>query len=82
VIGDSETYVTAHTVNLVNLYPNTTYHYQIRSKTPVSQSTSSTDFTFTTPLKVFEIENYAVEYVSDQQAIFRWTTTTPEIMYW
>ncbi len=40
--------VTAHTVQLVNLMPNTLYHYRVKSWDPARNLTTSSDYTFTT----------------------------------
>ena len=40
--------VTAHTMSLVGLSPNTLYHYRVRSRDAAGNLTTSTDFTFTT----------------------------------
>lgn len=40
--------VTAHTVQLVNLMPLTTYHYRVRSYDAVRNMAQSTNYTFTT----------------------------------
>ncbi|MFH1207425.1 MAG: fibronectin type III domain-containing protein [Patescibacteria group bacterium] len=74
VIGDPNTYTTKHTVILTNLQPATVYHYQIRSKTKVSQETKSVDFTFSTKEKAFEISSYIIDKTSSDEVIFRWTT--------
>jgi hypothetical protein len=74
VIGDPNTYTTKHTVILTNLQPATVYHYQIRSKTKVSQETKSVDFTFSTKEKAFEISSYIIDKTSSDDVIFRWTT--------
>ncbi|USN54037.1 MAG: fibronectin type III domain-containing protein [Candidatus Nomurabacteria bacterium] len=75
VVGDAETYSTTHSVTVYNLQPDTTYHYQVRSRTKISQTTQSADFSFTTDPQVFDIQNYAVEKISSEEAVFRWTTT-------
>ncbi len=74
LIGDPNTYTTKHTVILTNLQPATVYHYQIRSKTKVSQETKSIDFTFSTQEKAFEISSYIIDKTSGDEVIFRWTT--------
>ena len=75
VVGDSETFQKTHTVIISNLTPETTYHYQLRSKTEISDTTISADYTFTTEKKSFGIENYSVEKITNEKAIFSWVTT-------
>ncbi|MDZ7265741.1 MAG: fibronectin type III domain-containing protein [candidate division KSB1 bacterium] len=41
---------TAHTVQLLNLLPNTLYHYRILASDAAGNTAASPDFTFTTPL--------------------------------
>jgi len=74
LIGDPNTYTTNHTVILTNLQPATVYHYQIRSKTQVSQETKSIDFSFSTKDRPFEISNYTIDKTSGDSVVFRWTT--------
>ncbi len=42
-------YVTAHSVNLTGLTPNTLYHYKVVSADSSANSAESADYTFTTP---------------------------------
>lgn len=40
--------VTSHSLLISNLYPNTTYHYRVKSRDPSGNETVSGDYTFTT----------------------------------
>ena len=75
VVGNSESFQKTHTVTISNLTPETSYHYQLRSKTEISDTTTSADYTFTTEKKSFGIENYSVEKLTNEKAIFSWVTT-------
>jgi len=44
----STTYTTSHSVNLTNLSPSTTYHYQVKSRDSSGNTDSYVDKTFTT----------------------------------
>lgn len=74
IIGDPEKYAQEHSVTLSRLTPDTVYHFQVRSKTKVSDYSYSKDYTFRTSKKSFDIETYAVEQVDEETALFRWTT--------
>ncbi|MBI5405294.1 MAG: fibronectin type III domain-containing protein, partial [Candidatus Kerfeldbacteria bacterium] len=75
IVGDPERYGSRHTVTLSNLLPDTVYHYQVRSRTTVSEVAQTRDATFRTPKRTFAIDNYVVEKMNESEAIFRWTTT-------
>ncbi|MDP2684536.1 MAG: fibronectin type III domain-containing protein, partial [bacterium] len=77
VIGRAFEAVENHDVLLSELKPNTTYHYQVRSKTSVSDTAKTKDFTFTTKNEQAEIITYKIDSVSDNEAIFSWTTNIP-----
>ena len=77
VIGDATALIENHEVLISELKPNTLYHYQVRSKTPVSDTAKSRDFTFKTKNAEIEIITYKVDKTSDTEAIFSWTTNIP-----
>src|SRR3989344_587746 len=77
VVGDATEQVENHDILISELRPNTTYHYQVRSKTPVSDTARSGDLTFTTKDEQAEIITYKVDLVSDSEAVFNWTTNIP-----
>ncbi|MEK7145614.1 MAG: fibronectin type III domain-containing protein, partial [Patescibacteria group bacterium] len=77
VIGDATASVENHEVLISELKPNTEYHYQVRSKTPVSDTAKSRDFTFKTKQEQIEIITYKIENVSDSESLFSWTTNVP-----
>ena len=74
VVGKSEEKTVEHRVEIKNLEPETTYHYQLRSKGKVGPMARSNDFTFTTEEEILEINNYTVDKHNDQSATFKWTT--------
>lgn len=75
-VGDAEEKTTKHTVLLTGLAPDTVYHYQIRSKTPVSSIVKTSDFNFRTLKKSLEITNYTIDKVADDEVILRWATNS------
>ncbi len=77
VVGDPESFTLDHSVTILGLTPQTKYHYQIKSKTPASGLTESSDFIFTTKEEQSEIETYTVEVASQTEATFRWNTNVP-----
>lgn len=74
IVGNNEDYVREHEVTILNLEPNTLYHYQLRSKSRFGPMISSSDFTFRTSLEELEITSFFTTIVDDQTAIFRWIT--------
>lgn len=74
VVGDPERYSLRHQMTLVNLEPDTVYHFQIRSRTTVSPAAVTRDATFRTQRRTFAIENYVIEKSNENEAIFRWIT--------
>lgn len=76
VVGDSDTKTKSHSVKIVDLKPETTYHYQLRSKADIGPMGKSIDFVFTTKAQTLEISNYTVQNVSTEKAIFRWITSS------
>jgi len=77
VVGNADEQVVNHEVLIEQLRPNTLYHYQVRSKTPVSDTAKSRDFTFKTKEEQAEIITYKIESISDNEAVFTWVTNVP-----
>lgn len=75
VTGNVDARTKNHLVTIYNLEPETVYHYQLRNKPTVGPVSKSKDFTFTTEKEVLEIQNYTVQKISGQEAIFQWATT-------
>ncbi|PJA90370.1 MAG: hypothetical protein CO137_00450, partial [Candidatus Magasanikbacteria bacterium CG_4_9_14_3_um_filter_32_9] len=74
VVGESNEEVQNHSVVVNELEPNTTYHYQVRSKTPVSSFSTSPDFIFTTGQEKMEVTSYKIDSPSSESAKFSWVT--------
>lgn len=74
VDGDPNSNTKAHLVKIVDLEPETTYHYQLRSKAKVGPEARSRDFSFTTKTETLEIGNHTIQNVSNEEAIFKWLT--------
>ncbi|MFH0856290.1 MAG: fibronectin type III domain-containing protein, partial [bacterium] len=72
--GNSSEFIKEHAVILYNLKPETIYHYQIKSSSPLGQEAKSDDFTFTTKSEILEITDYSYETISKNQTVFRWKT--------
>ena len=77
VVGNADEQVENHEVLISELKSNTLYHYQVRSKTPVSDTAMSRDFLFTTRDEQLEIITYKVNSKSDTEAVWSWTTNAP-----
>lgn len=74
IVGNTETYTRDHQVTILNLKPDTIYHYQLRSKSRFGPMISSTDFTFRTSMEQLEITNFFTSIINDQTAVFKWVT--------
>lgn len=74
VVGNTEDLVTEHEVTLYDLQPETTYHYQLRSKAELGPVASSRDFTFTTSLETLSITSYFSQVEDRNTAVFKWVT--------
>jgi len=74
IVGNSEERVTIHEVALYNLSPDTTYHFQLRSRADIGPLASSRDFTFTTSAEELEITSFFSQVISNEKAVFKWVT--------
>lgn len=74
VVGDPEVLSLNHQIELFGLEPNTTYHYQLRSKADIGPMASTGDYTFTTLIETIEISNFFSQVVDDNTANFKWIT--------
>ena len=66
--------VTNHSVEISNLNPNTTYHYQVRSKTEFGNWTKSSDFVFTTLSLNSEIRDLKFNEIKEKSVRVSWQT--------
>jgi len=74
VVGDPEKLSLNHQIELFGLRPNTTYHYQLRSKADIGPMAMTADYTFTTKIETIEISNFFSQIIDDNTAIFKWIT--------
>ncbi len=74
VVGSADKYDIKHEVGLYGLQPDTTYHFQLRSKPRIGQTALSRDYTFTTKLENLKIESFFAQIISNEKVIFKWTT--------
>lgn len=75
--GDSEEYVTAHRVALLELRPFTTYHYQILGSEKNGRKAISIDRTFkTSPLQP-KFDSIKLLSASEQGVTIQWKTNLP-----
>lgn len=73
VVGNDEQ-VTVHEVTIYGLIPDTTYHFQLRSKARLGPTARSRDYTFRTSIEELQIVSYFTRIVNNETAIFRWVT--------
>jgi hypothetical protein len=74
LVGNSDEYTNVHEVTLHGLTPDTTYHFQLRSKARFGQTASSRDYTFRTSIEELQIVSYYTQIIDNETAIFRWVT--------
>ena len=74
IVGDVENLIKDHEVKIVNLTPDTTYHFQLRSKGRIGPMAHSRDFTFKTQIEELTISNYFTQIIDNQTVIFKWIT--------
>lgn len=74
IVGNTETFTRDHQVTILNLKPDTLYHYQLRSKSRFGPMISSVDFTFRTSMEQLEITSFFTSIINDQTAVFKWVT--------
>lgn len=74
VIGLPNDKTIKHKVTVLSLKPDTTYHYQLRSKAPLGPQARSNDFTFTTKKEQLEIIDYSAKNINSGSVMFSWTT--------
>lgn len=76
-IGDPDLLTTEHEVELFGLEPNTTYHYQLKSKAKIGPLAVTADYTFKTNIETIEISNFFSQVMDDNTAVFKWITNKP-----
>lgn len=73
--GDNDKLVTNHSVTIYGLEPDTSYHYQIRSRSGLGITKKSEDYTFKSLPELPMIISYNFEILSPSKVIFRWVTS-------
>ncbi len=73
-VGDPDELGLEHAIELFGLEPDTTYHYQLRSKGAIGPTAITGDFTFRTSLESLEISNFYSQILDDNTAVFKWVT--------
>lgn len=76
VQGDSNESVTKHTVTLIGLQPQTTYHFSVASADSLGLVGKSADDTFVTKSVVPDIKNVTINKISETVATVNWNTGT------
>jgi len=77
IIGNREDLVTYHFIEIDNLEPATTYHFQIRSQAKIGPVAKSKDLTFTTRPLGIEIIGLRMSNIGIDFAEFSWDTNMP-----
>lgn len=74
IVGNTEIQTTSHEVTVYGLTPDTTYHYQLRSKANLGPMARSRDFTFRTSIEELQITSFFTQVVDNETAVFKWIT--------
>lgn len=74
-VGDTDEQVTTHTVEVIGLSPDTTYHYRVKSDDGLGNTGYSSDNTFST-LASPSISEVVVSDITLSSAIISWKTNT------
>lgn len=74
IVGNPDERTTTHEVTVYDLSPETTYHFQLRSRGDIGPQATSRDFTFTTSLEELTITSAFFSVEDDSTAVFRWVT--------
>ncbi len=74
IVGDANEMTTEHEVNIYGLLPNTTYHYQLRSKPRIGPTALSRDYTFITETETLSIVSFFTQIISNEEVVFKWVT--------
>lgn len=73
--GKADDSVTSHSVEITGLDPNTTYHYQVRSKAEYGNWSKSQDLTFTTLSINSEIKDLSFSDIGEKTVKVSWSTS-------
>ena len=79
VQGSVDELVTDHSISLINLEPSTTYHFEVRSRSQLGDTSKSGDKTFTTRSLTPEISDFQFSSIRESEAVISWKTTLPTI---
>ena len=75
--GNVGNLTTAHSITIPNLLPDTTYHYQIVSKSQVGPEAMLGNLTFATAQEIPEVTYSQIEEITDFSATVVWITNLP-----
>jgi Bacterial Ig domain len=79
--ASNASFVTSHSITLSNLFPSTTYHYEVVSANVVGNTTKSSDQSFTTPstntpLPTVTLTASPSAIIAGASATLSWSSTT------
>jgi hypothetical protein len=74
VVGRFDERTVSHEVAIYGLTPDTTYHYQLRSKGDIGPTATSRDFTFRTSMEELTIISFVSRIIDNETAAFKWVT--------
>lgn len=74
IVGNADEMTTEHEVTVHSLLPNTTYHFQLRSKPSIGPTALSHDYTFATGIESLSIVSFFTQIISNEKVVFKWIT--------
>ncbi len=74
IVGDANEMTADHEVNIHGLLPDTSYHFQLRSKPRIGPTALSRDYTFTTGIETLSIVSFFTQIISNEEVVFKWVT--------
>ncbi|KKQ41629.1 MAG: hypothetical protein US61_C0043G0009, partial [Parcubacteria group bacterium GW2011_GWE2_37_8] len=78
IVGNPDDSVKNHKVEVPDLFPGTKYHFQVRSKALLGETSKSKDFTFVTKSELPQILKYLQKKTDNEKtAAIYWETSSP-----
>jgi chitodextrinase len=76
IVGDANEMTTEHEVVIRSLLPDTSYHFQLRSKPRIGPTALSRDYTFATGIETLSIVSFFTQIIDHEKVVFKWITNT------
>ena len=74
IVGNVDKMTTDHEVYIYGIYPDTLYHYQLRSQSTLGPVSKTNDDTFRSGKPGISIISFYSQVIDDNTAVFKWST--------